>query len=179
MTKEEIIQGLYKGDSRAIKEAVKVLEQQQPSEDCVSRKAILEMIEQIEDAGGFIGYSTYSEVLYQVNNMSPITPKLSTSDDCVSRQAVLDMAITIQTDDYSGNKILDVVEVEDIEDIRALPPVTPTRKSGLRWIERFDNEDKWLECPHCHKDSDNAYVYCPNCGASFKEEKRGNENGSN
>lgn len=42
------------------------------------------------------------------------------------------------------------------------------RKSGLCWIERFDNEDKWLECPHCHKDSDNAYAYCPNCGADMR-----------
>lgn len=32
MTKEEIIQGLYRGDSRAIKEAIKTLEQQ-PSDD--------------------------------------------------------------------------------------------------------------------------------------------------
>ncbi len=28
MTKEEIIQGLYRGDSRAIKEAIKILEQE-------------------------------------------------------------------------------------------------------------------------------------------------------
>lgn len=40
--------------------------------------------------------------------------------------------------------------------------------SGLHWIERFDNEDKWLECPYCHISSDNAYNYCPNCGACFK-----------
>lgn len=65
-------------------------------------------------------------------------------------------------------------ECEDI--IKALPPVTPARKSGLCWIERFDNESMWLECPHCHIDSIAAYNYCPNCGASFKEEKRGNEN---
>jgi len=84
-----------------------------------------------------------------------------TSDDCVSRQAVLDL---INADwKYEGLEL----------SINALPPVTPTRKSGLHWIERFDNEDKWLECPHCHKDSDNAYTYCPNCGA----EMRGSENG--
>ncbi len=67
--------------------AIKALEQQQPSEDCVSRKAILEMIEQIEDAGGFIGYSTYSEARYQVNNMSPVTPtfpKGTTNGDVIT-----------------------------------------------------------------------------------------------
>lgn len=91
MTKEEIIQGLYRGDSRAIKEAIKALEQQ--------------------------------------------------SEDCVSRQAVLDLATTIQTDDYSGNEIIDVV---DIEDIKALPPITPTQ----RWMpvsERLpENEEDVL-----------------------------------
>lgn len=48
MTKEEIIQGLYRGDSRVIKEAIKALEQQ-PSDDCVSRKALIERINNAED----------------------------------------------------------------------------------------------------------------------------------
>ena len=39
MTREKIIQGLYKGDSRAIKEAIKTLEQE-PCEDCVSRESV-------------------------------------------------------------------------------------------------------------------------------------------
>ena len=41
MTREKIIQGLYRGDSRAIKEAIKTLEQE-PCEDCVSREAVKE-----------------------------------------------------------------------------------------------------------------------------------------
>jgi len=32
-------------------------------------------------------------------------------EDCISRQAVLDMATTIQTDDFSGNEIIEVVDV--------------------------------------------------------------------
>jgi hypothetical protein len=44
-------------------------------------------------------------------------------DDCVSRRAVLDLAETIQTDDFSGNEIIEVV---DIDDVKTLPPVTPT-----------------------------------------------------
>ena len=39
MTREEIIHGLYRGDSKAIKEAVKTLEQE-PCDDAVSRKDI-------------------------------------------------------------------------------------------------------------------------------------------
>ena len=48
----------------------------------------------------------------------------------ISRQAVLDMATTIQTDDYSGNEIMEVV---DTDDIKALPPVTPAPKKDV-WI---------------------------------------------
>ena len=45
-------------------------------------------------------------------------------EDCVSRQAVLDMTTVIETDDYSGNEIMEVV---DTDDIKALPSVTPTK----------------------------------------------------
>ena len=50
-------------------------------------------------------------------------------EDAVSRQALLNMTTTIQIDDLSGNEILEVVEVDDI---KALPPVTITSKS--KWI---------------------------------------------
>jgi hypothetical protein len=45
-------------------------------------------------------------------------------EDAVSKQAVLDMASVIETDDYSGNEILKVV---DVDDIKALPSVTPKK----------------------------------------------------
>lgn len=54
-------------------ECIKALEQQ-PSEDCVSRKEVLQMIENIQNAGGFIGYHTYSEAFDRVDNMPPVTP---------------------------------------------------------------------------------------------------------
>ena len=43
MTREKIIQGLYRGDSRAIKEAIKALEQE-PCEDAISRKSMLDYL---------------------------------------------------------------------------------------------------------------------------------------
>ena len=43
MTKEEIIHGLYRGDSRAIKEAIKTLEKE-PCEDAISRKSMLDYL---------------------------------------------------------------------------------------------------------------------------------------
>ena len=45
MTREKIIQGLYKGDSRAIKEAIKALEQE-PCDDTVSREAVKELFKE-------------------------------------------------------------------------------------------------------------------------------------
>ena len=48
MTREKIIQGLYRGDSRAIKEAIKILEQE-TCEDAVSRQAMLDAITEIDD----------------------------------------------------------------------------------------------------------------------------------
>jgi len=89
--------------------------------------------------------------------------------DCVSRQSILEELNRLGRHAFKDDTDYDCL----FDFVDRLPPVTPTRKSGLRWIERFDNEDKWLECPHCHKDSDNAYAYCPNCGA----EMRGAENG--
>ena len=43
MTREKIIQGLYRGDSRAIKEAIKTLEKE-PCEDAISRKSMLDYL---------------------------------------------------------------------------------------------------------------------------------------
>ena len=48
MTREKIIQGLYRGDSRAIKKAIKALEQES-CEDAVSRQAMLDAITEIDD----------------------------------------------------------------------------------------------------------------------------------
>ena len=38
----------------------------------ISRKEVLQMIDNIREAGGFIGFNTYSEAFDQVNNMSSV-----------------------------------------------------------------------------------------------------------
>ena len=93
------------------------------------------------------------------------------SDDCVSRK---DIYFKLTNGAYHNETIEQFID-RLVKELEALPPVTPTRKSGLHWIERFNNEDKWLECPYCHKDSDNAYNYCPNCGAEMESEEDGND----
>ena len=45
---------------------------------------------------------------------------------------------------------------------------TIERKKG-KWIERFDDDDKWVMCTNCHKDEDKASPFCPHCGADMRE----------
>lgn len=73
MTKEEIVQGLYKGDSRAIKEAIKALEQQ-PSDDCVSRADLIDKLEILDKR---YGTDFYWEVRKIVDILPPVTPTQS------------------------------------------------------------------------------------------------------
>ena len=92
-------------------------------------------------------------------------------EDAVSRQAVLDMATVIETDDYSGNEIMKVV---DTDDIKALPSVAPARKKG-RWIPhraKYDKTASVYECSICHKNNgfENS-KYCPHCGTEMESEE--------
>ena len=59
-------------------------------------------------------------------------------EDAVSRKALLDMAITIQTDDNSGNEIIEVV---NIDDVKALPSVRPERSKWTFINERLPESD--------------------------------------
>ena len=122
--------------------------------------------------------------------MPPVTPTLSTFEDCFSRQAVLDLAETIETDDYSGNEILDVV---DIEDIKALPPVTPTFPKGatngdiikamfpnIEANEVKTNTGGYIEVKYLDTtDECDATAFRKDWWNAPYTEKRGNENGSN
>lgn len=74
MTKEAIVDGLYRGDSTAIKDAINVL-QQPPCEDAISRQDTLKTI--IKHLG--IRSEEYllpaEEAIYKVvKNMPPVTP---------------------------------------------------------------------------------------------------------
>ena len=68
MSREEIIQGLYRGDSRAIKEAIKALEQQ-PCEDAISRADAVKVAS---------GYCHPSNIAKELAKLPPVTPKQKT-----------------------------------------------------------------------------------------------------
>lgn len=50
---------------------INILIGQEPNDDVVSREEVFEMVEQIQDAGGFVGYNTYSLAFDTVDNMKP------------------------------------------------------------------------------------------------------------
>ena len=104
-------------------------------------------------------------------------------EDAMSRQAVLDMASVIETDDYSGNEILEVV---DVDDIKALPSVTPAQKKG-KWIDTdvtLLNRQGYIVheviCSECNgisyfRKMGDKYIganLCPNCGARIVKEDK-------
>ncbi len=87
-------------------------------------------------------------------------------EDAVSRQAV--EKITWEEPSYS-DALNVLTEVRD--KVRALPPVTPTRKKG-HWIEE---PNSWLRCSCCNSHYPHTSIYairgsnyCPNCGAEME-----------
>lgn len=81
MTREEIVDGLYRGDSKAIEEAINVL-QQAPCEDCVSRQSVVYIIKsyihEIITESGMDKNEHTNKVLRLIadliETMQPVTP---------------------------------------------------------------------------------------------------------
>lgn len=112
-----------------------------------------------------------AEAFCEAYNMAVAALSAEPCEDAVSRKALLDLAYTIETDDYSGNDIYDVVSVDDIKD---LPSVQPKEKVG-EWEYTGDFLDEGMnKCSLCGFELDvsvNAH-FCPNCGAKMGR-KRG------
>lgn len=116
MTKEEIVQGLYRGDNKAIKEAIKALEQR-PS-DCVSMEVYKQVAKERD-----IAIEQLKELGYELGE------KIRTSDDCVSRKAVDLLCFKYLKPNNDDN-------VAFYEHFCDLPPVTPTFQSSEDCVSR-------------------------------------------
>ena len=125
MTREKIIQGLYRGDSRAIKEAIKALEQE-------------------------------------------------TCEDAISKSDVFEILGNLMSIPYDFDRQINEKDVsESMDEIRALPLVTPARKKG-HWIDHSD--EGFVECSNCGSatncDGNIADLhFCFSCGAKMEDGK--------
>lgn len=55
---------------------------------------------------------------------------------------------------------------------KAITSLENERPKGY-WYERIEHEDeliefRWFECSNCHCDGDDAYNFCPCCGADMR-----------
>lgn len=106
--------------------------------------------------------------------------------DTISKASVFEILGNLMSIPYDFDRPITEKDVsESMDEIRALPPVTPTRKVG-KWINHcfsFVNDDEQIvtEC-HCNKCYGIAYFrtmggelvganICPNCGAEMESEE--------
>lgn len=152
----------------ALEMAIKALEQE-PCEDCISRKAVECKLKSL------------------VNEMETIFADIRESkvDDSVCGLCEYDCDHGIDgfANECPGFECDDCFKLKDEyrkewESIKDLPSVTPQQKTG-RWIELDSDEDKYdvIKCPCCkHTFTVDSYhwtdigfvkddfKYCPNCG---------------
>ena len=194
MTKEEAINVLNDYDinferntaeeiAEAHEMAIKVLEEQ-PSEDCISRKAVLDALHRYF-ADGFDSDKWWNSthVLDAVNRVPSATPQPKTgqpSEDCISRKLMHDMGATCIA---AMNKDGDLVALGALD---ILPSVYTTKsKTGQpktgHWIGHREHCEKlgvmssglavYEWCSNCGHGIDIrdwyriSHNYCPECGS--------------
>ena len=138
------------------------------AEDCISRDYTARYVE--EFANNEYVSEHEAETIYYiaegVRHIPTVYPKSaelneSEADDCISRASIKKH---IEDGLNSGKYGHDAVEI--LTEIQYMASVYPkSDKPSAHWIERFNEDNKWLECDNCHEDSNGAYNYCPNCGS--------------
>lgn len=123
----------------ALNMAIKSLEQQ-PSDDCVSRRDTLKKFEdrfiELQKAHQMDKQLGVNWCINTLKDMPPVTPIIPTCEDCVSRTQALSAIRNLYPNapfiranwEKWREKNKKYIEREDI--IKALPPVTPIRKRG-------------------------------------------------
>ena len=138
---------------------------QESCDDCISRKAVLELVADYDLSMG--------QVVKAIHALPPVTPQPSIGQkdgDLISRKVVIDI-VEFECGEWKG------LAKTIVKAIEQLSSVTPQQKMG-KWIfhKPFDNGRKncneCIECNQCHTwFGYDCYVktpYCPNCGAKMK-----------
>lgn len=182
--------GCYYNDGEAHAECVVCDKKAQPTDaDCISREAVIRLIEQYPNIIG----NRFSGLISDIKHLSPVTPtnedikeaylkgydygvkdwfksKTQPCEDAISREAVIENVIKC-TD--MNEDTMEVLENK----VKALPFVYPERPKG-KWIEVDDNDSHGWGAHRCHVCSEckdyyttSAYEmkYCPNCGAEMED----------
>lgn len=143
MTKEEIIQGLYRGDSRVIEEAIKELEKETVSKEAYDNE-----------------YFAREHAEYELWKIK----EQEVCEDSINRQAIID-AIDSISKHHGG--LLDVKLIAE-----GMPSTTPTRKVG-KWIDCgfVDKSFREYKCSNCGESvyekeyQIKHHKYCLHCGS--------------
>lgn len=122
--------------------------EQEPCEDAVSRKAV---VEYIKASDAELGHDCEKEmVVGDILTMPPVTPT-----KCIA------------TVKFSKDDMRELID-EKMKDI------VVERKKG-KWIEDYiplplsDGSKKCYQCSECRTHWDNVFNYCPNCGCFMSE----------
>ena len=150
--------------------AIKALEQQ-TSEDCISREAVLNGLANIAKAKAKSDAqkALMGRVMYFIEQLPSVTPRINlalTSKDCISREEVQDL-ISRWLSDYLLDETREALETINYK-VGDMPSVTPERPKG-KWI--WDLRMGLHKCSVCSKFCDFDYLYCPNCGSYNGGEK--------
>lgn len=140
----------------------------QPCEDAISRQAAIDAVNTGNLHPGIV------EALQSIlADLPPVTPQ--PCEDCISRQAVLEELPRRTMRNYFGEVVGDVVYIDDI---KALPPVTPQPKMG-KWLKTTLTQvgggdfNRGFKCSCCdYVLAVDDFNYCPNCGAKMESEEQ-------
>jgi len=132
MTNEEIISGLYRGDSKAIKEAIEVLSNS--DEDYISRAELKKMIRNLTrwNVTGHLTVNVgllYDDVMFGIDSLPNVQLKSIESDeDCISRKDA-EMCLTA---DITGMTIEEYISMVG-DRLKGLPSVQPKEAYNKGW----------------------------------------------
>ena len=159
MTRERIIHGLYRGDSKAIKEAIKALEQE-PCEDAISRADAIRVAS---------GYCHPSNIAKELAKLPPVQPKYNASEWCHD------------CSEYDQNKhccprFNRVIRnaVEEVKKPKTGHWIEYTRVLAPEPINRWEQAWYCSECGYGNQECEDGsawleWKYCPNCGKRMIE----------
>ena len=180
--------------AEALTMAIKALEQESCNlpqlaatcEDAVSLSAI-EWHDMLVADGN--GQYHNERVAYksQIDDLSPVTPKLVECEDAVSREAVYNAMVEKgqHSRRYKLSEIWELNGDEIREALDTVPSITPKQRTG-EWIDSNGNKVKMKNgkpvsscwCSKCGEwltasdEYDVRGLYCPNCGAKMNAERK-------